>query len=177
MALSRTKRKKGYSMLEILISLAIMAFSMTVMFNFIILSLQISIFSLGRSFVREEMSNVLTLVARDIRNSDIILRCDDTEQQGTCEFVFSGNHLKWQPCSDDLTRVCKMNLNDPANPVEEFRSSKNVKIEGMSFVKGPVESLALSKVNVIFTLVGSHSNTNYNIKNVVRQISISTRNY
>jgi prepilin-type N-terminal cleavage/methylation domain-containing protein len=177
--------KKGYSLIEIIISLAITGFAITVMFSFLILSLQISILSLSRSFVREEISNITGLIARDIRNADFVIACGTTTSQESCQFVQNGQDFMWQKCDGNglvnsnpalNTRVCKYTV-EGNNKTNTFLSSQSVKINNFNFSQGYTDAASEAKTNIIILVNASHSNSNYNINNVVRQISVSTRNF
>lgn len=180
------KLKNGYSLIEIIISLSIMGFAITVMFSFLILSLQVSILSLSRSFVREEISNISGLVARDIRNADYVINCGDDTHPESCELVQNGINYMWQKCdangavniNPDLnTRGCKFKI-QPSNQKEVmFISSQTLIIQNFEFSLGYTDSSSEAKTNIVFLVNASHSNSNYNIKNVIRQTSVSTRNF
>lgn len=181
----KQKLKKGYSLIEIIISLSIMGFAITVMFSFLILSLQVSILSLSRSFVREELSNVSGLIARDIRNADYIINCGDSDSPQSCELVQNGTNYMWQKCdangatnsNEELnSRICKLRV-DSSGKVVMFISSQVIKIENFDFALGYTDSTSEAKTNIIVLINASHTNSNYNINNVIRQISVSTRNF
>jgi len=177
--------KKGYSLIEIIISLAIMGFAVTVMFSFLILSLQVSILSLSRSFVREELSNISGLIARDIRNADYIINCGTGSTPESCELIQNGTNYIWQKCdvngvvnanSDLNTMACKFKFEGTVKTVV-FISSKTLKIQNFDFSLGYTDSTSEAKTNIIILINASHTNSNYNIKNVIRQTSVSTRNF
>ena len=184
--LQNKKLKKGYSLIEIIISLAIMGFAITVMFSFLILSLQVSILSLSRSYVREEISNISGQVARDIRNADYVINCGDVANPESCELVQNGVNYIWQKCDSNgtvninpvfNTRSCKFKINTANQKEAMFVSSNTLIIQNFEFSLGYTDSSSEAKTNIVFLINASHSNSNYNIKNVIRQTSVSTRNY
>jgi prepilin-type N-terminal cleavage/methylation domain-containing protein len=191
MVVSNYKRnknlKKGYSLIEVIISLAIMGFAITVMFSFLILSLQISTLSLARSFVREELSNVSGLIARDIRNADYIIGCGDSaENQQRCQVIQNGVTYVWEKCDsngsaegneEEKTRICKLRLGVDGENSIMFISSQTLIIKLFEFNLGYTDGSSEAKTNIIFLINASHVKSNYNINNVVRQTSISTRNF
>lgn len=180
------KLKKGYSLIEVIISLAIMGFAITVMFSFLILSLQISILSLSRSFVREEVTNISGLIARDIRNADYIINCGSSAASESCEIVQNGVNYVWQKCdatgsvnsnSALNTRICKFKLDSTRQKTVMSISSQTLIIQNFEFSLGYTDSTSEAKTNILFLINASHSNSNYNIKNIIRQTSVSTRNF
>jgi len=56
-------------------------------------------------------------------------------------------------------------------------SSNTLIIQNFEFYLGYTDSSSEAKTNIVFLINSSHSNSNYNIKNVIRQTSVSTRNY
>ncbi len=174
--LSQRHNKKAYSILEIIVSLSIVGFAMVVMINFLILGLQISIFSLARSFIREEMSNISTLISRDLRGADIIVACGDVVPTNMCEFVINGERFRWELC-DNNTRVCKNQIIG-TQVTTVFTSSQAMKANSLEFIYGAIyDTSNQSAFNVIVTLSASHATENYNINNIVKQTSVSTRNF
>lgn len=182
----KRKLKKGYSLIEIIISLAIMGFATTVMFSFLILSLQVSILSLSRSFVREELSNISGLLSRDIRNADYIINCGSVSGPESCELIQNGVTFIWEKCDDTGSvnsnkeankRICKYQVDNVGKKIVLFLSSQTLIIENFEFSLGYTDSTSEAKTNIIVLINASHSNSNYNIKNVLRQISVSTRNF
>lgn len=179
------KLKKGFSLLEIIISLAIMGFAITVMFSFLILSMRVSVISLSRSFIREELSNITTLISRDIRNSDFVLNCGTQSFPASCEFIQEGTRYIWQRCDSTgttnanaslNTRACKVRLEGTTRTVL-YLSPQSLVVDTFSFSLGYVGAANDVKTNIIFLITASHSNSSYNISNVLRQISVSTRNF
>ncbi len=187
MVVSQNKKfKKGYSLIEIIISLAIMGFAITVMFSFLILSLQVSILSLSRSLVREEISNISSLISRDIRNADYVINCGDQAHPESCELVQNGVNFIWQKCDENgivnangalNNRGCKFRILTGNQKEIMFISSEILQIQNFEFSLGYTDSSSDAKTNIVFLINASHSNSNYNIKNVIRQISVSTRNF
>lgn len=184
--LNNKKYKKGYSLIEIIISLSIMGFAITVMFSFLILSLRVSVLSLSRSFVREELAGITNLIARDIRNSDFVNNCGSTVSSNSCELVQSGTRYQWAKCdsngiinnnSELNTRVCKFRIDSGNQRVVLFISSASVVIKNFDFSLGFTSGTSNSQTNILVLVNASHSNSSYNINNVIRQISVSTRNF
>ena len=182
--LHRTKNKKlkGYSLLELLISLSIIAIATTVMINFLVISVKITVQTLARSFVREEISSSVLLIARDIRNSDKIISIDcPSTGSTTCEIRLTANGqiYRWRKCADGSTfRVCKDQYNSATTAFDNiFTSSPNVNIDFMYVDYGYSLVDNNAELNILVTLQASHARPALNISNVIRQSSASTRNY
>lgn len=171
------KRKKAYSLVEVLVSLAIMAIVITMLFNVLVVGLQSSIKVIGRSFVREELSNLTSLITRDLRNSDKIVNCGETATQSSCEFFKNNIRYRWSKCVTDNEAVCKYDLTNIASPVKIYESSQNVNITIFDFSQGFGSTETDETKSVLFTIVASHTNSYVNVNNVFKQASVSTRNY
>jgi type II secretory pathway pseudopilin PulG len=173
----KKKFKRGYSIVEVLVSLGIMTIVITMLFNVLILGLQSSIKSIARSSVREELSNISGLISRDFRNSENIVNCaETTEQEFECTFFKNNVRYSWRRCNDDITKVCKYELGNVQSEI--YRSSDNLNFETFEFHYGFGNQDNENGVNnILLTLVVSHTNSYININNVFRQTYISTRNY
>lgn len=171
------KSKKGYSIVEILVSLAILAIVITMLFNVLIVGLQGSLKIIARSFVREELSAITSLITKDIRNSDRVISCGDSLPQNSCEFFKNNIRYSWSVCTDDELRICKYDLSDVANPVKVFENSQNVNVTLLEFAQGIAAGTVQESRNILITIVASHNNSYVNVTNVFRQTSVSTRNY
>lgn len=182
-ALNKKRLKKGYSLLEVIISLSIMGFAITVMFSFLILSLRVSILSLGRSFVREELSSITGLIARDIRNTDYIVNCGSRTVSNSCELIQNGISYLWTKCDPTGavnaagTRICKLRLDPNNQKTVFFISSATINVKNFDFQLGYSTGTSGAQTNILILINASHTNSAYNINNVVRQISVSTRNF
>ncbi|MEP7103471.1 MAG: prepilin-type N-terminal cleavage/methylation domain-containing protein [Candidatus Dojkabacteria bacterium] len=172
--LRKSKKKlKAYSLVEIVVSLGIMGVVMTMLFSVLILSLQITFKILARSVVREEVSNVSSLISRDIRNSDTITNCGGPSSTVVCELILDGEKYQWTKCGD---RMCKDHVLSTGN-VNVYMSSASIKFTTVSFDMGFSDPTNKSRQNILITLVGAHTNLNFNVNNVLKQTSVSTRNY
>ena len=167
------KYKRAYSLAEVIISLAIIGVILTILFNALIIAIQVTNKSLSRSVVREEISEVTTLISRDIRNADIILGCGDLAISQTCDMVLNGTQVSWSICG---TSVCRNEIGT-SGPTLTFQTSEVLNVTAFTFERGISTLTDPRKGNILFTIVGSHNNARLNITNIVRQVTISTRNY
>ena len=159
------KTHKAFSILETLVSISIVAIIM-IMLNGVVLNLtMISQRSLARSTVREELASMGALLVNDIRNADSIGTCI-----GSSCTIYGKQSGTWQLCS---TSICKRDTNGQVITI----SIPDVRITGFTIQQGFSSNNNLTQSNFLITIVGSHANSNYNINNMLRQISASTRNY
>lgn len=181
--LKQSKTKKAYSLLEVIVSLAIVSVAIVTLINFLVISLRLNVISLARSVIREELNSISTLVSRDIRNADLVLNCGNTSElavSSECSFVSRGNIFRWQMCveSDLVDRICKYQLNADLEPIStEFASISNAKINDFSFSRGFTGIENNSSINIILLISADHINDTLNINNLFRETSVSTRNY
>ncbi|MBN1915545.1 type II secretion system protein [Candidatus Dojkabacteria bacterium] len=166
--------KKAYSLLEIVVSLAIIAVMLVMLTNVMIISLSVAAKTAARANVREEISNILSNIKRDIRNSQVINHCVGENDEAVCEGVLAmSGKFSWKLCdNEDGTKgVCKY---DDNGSIQE-RSPEYMTIDKLFFDIGFDKTL--DKRTILVTIVGSYRGGALNISNVVQQTAISTRNY
>ncbi len=173
---SVTKNKlKGYSLVELIVSMAIIAIILLMLNTVIINTAIIAQKSLARSFVREELATVADLVSSDIRRADRIGTC--TGKLSTADLrceIFGLETVVWQVCDiNSRPHLCRT---DPSgNPL--FTSSTTLNLQEVTFEVGFSTGITDTRRNVIFTVIGGHENENFDVANVIRQSVVSTRNY
>lgn len=167
----RFKQKKAYSLVEVVVSLGIIGIIMTMLFSVLILSLQITFKILARSVVREEVANITGLISRDVRNADHLGACGGGTD--SCEVIQGGNRYFWYKCGE---RICKDKV-DSGVTTNVFTSTENLRFSHFIFDSGFSDPNNKSRQNIIITIVGEHTNPSFNVKNVIKQTSVSTRNY
>jgi len=166
------KNLRAYSLLEMLISLAIVAIVMMMMTNTLVITIEISRKSFARSIVREEQNNLLTKIEKDIRNARYVSGCTGENDQARCEVGLDKPYI-WTTCDrDGGFYVCKKDSSESV-VIEGF--SEDIKVDYFSFQEGLAD--AEGKKSILVTLAVSHSDPSYEVTNQVRQIIISTRNY
>jgi type II secretory pathway pseudopilin PulG len=172
-SVKKNQRKKAYSLLEVTVSLGVVAVATVIMINFLVLSLRISLITLGRSFVREEISNISLVISRDIRNASSIIDCG-TMSSNTCTFEQTSGVYRWYLC--DTTRVCKDKVVGGVGQ-NIYKSSSSISINYFNFVTGYAQNNNNERITIIMTISASHTNESLDVDNVIRQTTISTRNY
>lgn len=176
----RLKNKKGFSILEMLISLVVISFILLIFFNTIITSLRLSYQNIGRSLVREESTAVLNQITRDVRNADIVPSCSGLR----CEILVDNTSVIWTICDDNdvpITRpdiqptdyICK--INDSTSQIV-YSSDSKVLVNSIDFEFSTNTANGTAQ-NILVTIIATHQSTGLDIGEVIRQASISTRNY
>lgn len=172
----KTKFKKGFSLLELLISISIMAVIMILFLNILTLTAEVTFKAIARSNLREEMSNIANLVTRDIRNSNIILECGQESPSDSCTMSIGDEVIRWSICEVD--RYCREVYNSSTSDFElDFRSQENLLLNEIAFERGFIDTNSSSENNVLFTMTASHRNEDTGVENLLLQKTISTRNY
>lgn len=185
-----TQKLKGFSLLEMIVSMGIIGIVMAMLSNVLVLSIQISQESLARSFVREEVTNISNQIINDIREAEAVIQCDGEAQNAFCQ-IGLGDIYTWEVCTnpDTVFQRCEKNASDAQqgkmvlikrNGANEiiFVSSPSLALNAIRFEPGFDSGTgSVIRRNVLFTIVGSHKNPRLNVKNVLRQSAISTRNY
>lgn len=172
--LKQISNKKAYSLLEVVVSLAIIAVMMVMLTNILIISLSVAAKTAARSNVREETSNILANIKRDVRNAELINSCSGENDQAVCEGVLAvSGKFTWKLCdNEDGTKgVCKFDAS--GNIIE--KSPEYLTIDKLLFDVGFDKTR--DKRTILVTIVSSYKGGDLNIKNIVQQTSISTRNY
>lgn len=169
------KHEQGFSLLELMVSLAIISVIMLMFSNIIVNSISISQRSLARSFVREEIATLVDAIVSDLRSANTVGVCEGTLDQASCSFV-SDSPYTWEVCPGETSgqrRICKKDVSGQS----VFIGSENINITHFSFDIGFELGGSSARRNIIITVVGDHLQEGLNIKNVLRQTSVSTRNY
>ncbi len=166
-------RANGYSLVEIVVSLAIVGVVLSMLSNVLINSIIISQKSLSRSFVREELAQISNQIVSDIRNASKVINCSGSLESASCQVVLDQVYT-WKMCDiSGKSHICKL---DPSDNVV-LASSANLLVENFVFEEGFDVGGNTIRRNILVTIVGSHDNDFVNVKNLVQQVSVSTRNY
>jgi prepilin-type N-terminal cleavage/methylation domain-containing protein len=154
----------GFSLIETLVTLAIFGILMAMLSQVLILNLQVSRKISARTTIREELTQVVGLIQRDMRNADAILieKCGNNvelsnsvnnhEDRG-CELIQT-DHVSWVLSNDDpgfgcenniyntnidVKALCKLNLSpNPQDPTVMYKTSPLISIKNLSI---EIESL------------------------------------
>lgn len=180
MKMKINKSIKAYSIVEILVTLAIFGvlsvFLMQSLFNNLALSAKIS----ARSQIRSELDQTLALIEKDFRNANDITtnNCDDEDvtilgvrYESKCQININGTPYYWvfDQQTNKLYRIHSGSI--------DFSSSDLIEIEDMSFVVNLEDDnkTATPYANILITLRAQ--NEGLKVYDQIRQLSVTTRNY
>ncbi len=163
---------QGYSLVEMIVTIAIAAIVLAMLSNVLVVTVTVSQRAAARSFVREEVTDIVDRIANDVRQAKQIVSCNG----GVCQ-LDAGGIVTWEVCVDGVTglnAVCKRN----ASGVVVYKSSENFELAALTFDVGfDAVTVNSGRRNILLTVVGNHANPLYNVTNVVNQVAVSTRNY
>lgn len=174
--LFKQKKLASFSLIELIVSMAIIAVIMVMLSNVLVNSIIISRKSIARSFIREEVSDITDRIAFDIRNANRVSTCSGEMANASCTILLDAV-VTWKLCPSQnnasVYQVCKV---DASNNIL-YSSSTTLHVSEFQFEQGYSSGGNESRANILITLSGEHSNSTYEVKNVLRQLSVSTRNY
>ncbi len=166
------KNKKGYSLVELAVSLGIIAIAMVIFFNSLVVAMRTSLRNAVRSSMREELSIVAELISKDFRNADLVL--DANCNGNTCSMRQGNTVVRWHLCSG---RVCRRIAVGGGAENLVFETSADLNITTFTIERGFIESSTPTQNNLLITIIASQSNSTFNINNLIKQFTMSTRNY
>ncbi|MBD3280759.1 prepilin-type N-terminal cleavage/methylation domain-containing protein [Candidatus Dojkabacteria bacterium] len=168
--------KAAYSLLEVLVTLAIVTILMVMLTNTLLLSLDISRKSLARSNLREEQNDILNKISKDIRNAKFVETCSGVNENAKCEVLLDRRYT-WTLCEDDeenVSLICKKVGGADEDQILE-RSNERMVVKTFSIEEGIVETDG--KKTIVVTLIVNYNSDTIDIEDQIRQVVISTRNY
>jgi type II secretory pathway pseudopilin PulG len=168
----RRTKSKAFSMLELIAVLGLMGVILVMMSNILVTTILISQKSAARAFVREEVAQTVELLISDLRRANTVDQCNGSGPTAIC-VVTTDQAYTWAPCVQ-AGSICKTN----AAGTVIYRTSPNVRFSVFSLEAGFESGVTgTSRRNVLITLVAEHVIEKLNVKNVIRQQAVSTRNY
>jgi prepilin-type N-terminal cleavage/methylation domain-containing protein len=168
-----TNQQKGYSLLEVLITLVIVAILIVMLSNIMIMGIKSSLKIQARSQVREEISKIEKLIKQDLRNSANL--GSDCTQEESCTIHKDSQVYKWYLCEGN--RICRDTLDPNTNTfVPQFKSSSKIEIDQFS-VQQISTATTPNASTMAITIIGGHSVESLDISNIYRQFIISPRTY
>jgi len=180
-----SERKNAYSLVEMLVTLIVVNIIIVMMANILVTSFKISILAQERSMAREELTNTVNLIRRDLRNASIIVELIDSGGDDTS--IYKGislhtdlEYIKWVTCGDDNTQICRYIIGaDGTSETPNYISTPKLKIT--KFEITDMQDAGLSgndrQATISLLITADHSREELNIKNLYRQVNISTRNF
>jgi len=161
-----------------LVTLAIFGIMMALLSQSLILNININRKAFYRSRIREELSDVVGQIERDIRNSSIISTCgvDGQTNENKCQITHVST-LTWTDNCPSLGTGIKSICKKDVNGKVQFQSSEIINIESVTFDILQSSGTDASKATVYVTIIASAVNPSLTITNQIRQVAISTRNF
>lgn len=172
---SKPKTVKAFSLMEMVVTMGILAIVITMLSNVLINSILISQRTIARSFIREEVVDIMDRIAYDLRNASSISACEGSLDTATCDLVIK-ERFTWRMCDpedDGQMQVCKVD----ASGNILYASSPNLRFNRFTIEPGFETQTSSRQRNILITIVASHTNSNYAVNNVINQVAISSRNY
>lgn len=173
----RIRGFRAFSLLEMMIAMAITGILMVLLTNVLATSVIVSQKVLARSIVREEIAGAMELIAADIRKASTVTNCSGSMDEAVCDLVIV-DRVTWGMCEITGTnplryQICKK---DAAGNIL-YATSPNLTLSEFSFEPGFEYQGTETQRNILVTIVGGHENPAYSVNFVVNQTAISTRNY
>jgi hypothetical protein len=168
----RRSKLKAFSLLETVISIAILGVILFMVHTTTIRFAELTQKAIARSTVREEVTNISDQIVTDVRSALQLGECNSVQAgAATCTIINPNQLIRWSLCNQ---AICRTDIN--ANQVL-FQSSSDILINRFDIEAGVTSGNDPARSNILVTIVASHRNPKYQVTNIVRQISISTRNY
>jgi prepilin-type N-terminal cleavage/methylation domain-containing protein len=171
-------RKKAFSLLEVLVTLVIVNIILLMVSQILVISLKLSIQAHERSKAREDLTTIVNMIRRDVRNANSVKQIDPANELSINAQV---QNITWKLCGDEATRICRHIFNTKTNLEEvTFQSNARLNISDISFIDQSSDAFGGDihhQLSILFTIQAEHSVESYNIKNLYRQVLISTRNF
>lgn len=165
---------KGFSLLELLITLGILGILMLTVTNLIVINLKVARRIQARSYAREETSYMLNLLKKDIRNADTIVQSGSGLSIARLD---DGNsvYLKWYQKGKSIARS---EGTTPTNLVEKFITPDDVEYDPDEFKIEIISGGAVGDNNTIVRIQLKASTAGMpDDQYIVKILAVSTRNY
>jgi prepilin-type N-terminal cleavage/methylation domain-containing protein len=197
----KNKNLKGYSLLEMLVTLVVFAVLMTMIIQVLLVSIDAGRKISARSKVRGDLSELAVMIRRDFRNAGKIDKdiCGDNVSYTTpsphlqqvvnsspaCFFTLSGVNYAWVYGGNSTlcpeTKMCKLRLNPDGRYELYYQSSDILEFDQATTHFELSVSLENENVTQGLVLASLTANASGNLKDIVstqyRQVTVFTRNF
>lgn len=174
-------KKDGYSLMELLVSMAIFGMLFLALNQVMFSSLRISQENYKRALYRESVTEIFDFIKRDIRNANVILNCENS----ACEIEHE-DQIRWTICGES---ICREKFNEATSNYEVIKKStdfvyiRNVRFEKLS-VDASQNDSGYTDNTIIVTIEAVPVSNQGEIEEArdgdlqidVQQIIVSTRN-
>jgi len=190
----RSNKKKNnlaaYSLLEMLVTLAVFAILLTMIINVLLISIEAGRKIASRSRVRGDLSEISVMIRRDFRNASKI---DSTNcgvsvglfsGKSACVFNLSGINYAW--VQGDGTngcpalKVCKMKESTPGNYDLFYQSSEILEFQNGTRFEVQIydENESTTQGILLATLLAAPPlDSNLDVPLQIRQVNVFARNF
>lgn len=180
----------AYSLLEMLITLAVFAILLTMIINVLLISIEAGRKISSRSRVRGDLSEVSVMIRRDFRNATKIDSSNCGLSVGlflgksACVFSLSGINYAWVQGNDTngcpTSKLCKMKESSPgiyelfyqSSDILEFQNDTKFELEVYSENESVTQGILLA---TLFAVPPVASNLDVPLQ--VRQVNVFARNF
>jgi len=184
----RSGKIKAFTLIEMLVSMAIFGIMTVLLLQSLLLNIQLSGQINARSQIRTELEEVTSLIERDIRNSTSI---SSTCAASDCIMTVNDTNIEWKLVSGTPNRIVKYTklVSQPPSAYQlAYQSGDLLSFKvpgGLDFFVNSQQDITatttVSMANIFVTLKADAAiavwNTNWNLGGQIRQISVATRNY
>lgn len=171
----RHRKLAAASLVELIVSMAIMALLMVMLSNILTNTLVATRKSSARSLVREEIAVISDKLVSSIRAAETIVGCTGSGSGAECRLAITGGQVVWKLCdatggTSAATSLCQYDENSNLLYV----SSSNISISRFS-----LEPAGSGSGNsfILVTLVADHIAPELGITNITRQTAAVPRNF
>ncbi|RMD77761.1 prepilin-type N-terminal cleavage/methylation domain-containing protein [Candidatus Dojkabacteria bacterium] len=162
------KNKAAYSLIEVLVSVSILAILVVMMLNTVLLSFKVVLVAAYRSKSVEVVNDLNSLISYDIRNSANLIECDDNSV--SCIVLLNGKRYVWKLCQD---LICKYEILPDSSESIITVSNSNFRYSGLSF-QNYTDNSGIESVYVTYRLQSRLPGVDVNS---INQFKVSLRNY
>lgn len=182
------KKIKAFSLVETMVTLAIFGILMAMLSQVLLLNLEVSRKISARTRIREELSALVGLLQRDMRNAGHIvleecgdnLKIDNWSGVNGCKMSHVESFV-WVNNEHDLCKKANTAVQSLCRIVDgeiTFRTSDVLNIDSISFQSSQIEDeKGTKKATIIVTIIASAANPSWDVTDQVRQIVVTTRNF
>lgn len=175
----RSKKLKSFTLIETVVTILIYAILLLMITNIVLANARMSQQLRIRSRIRSELTEIVTLVKRDIRNVSSIdvtsdpTNCTNRSINSQCKLNILGTQVIW---SYDRSTQKIIRRTIPTDG-STYNNSDILVIKSLVFDIIPDDDKLSKRATIIITITAEGKNSLWNVKNQIIQETISTRNY
>jgi hypothetical protein len=166
----RNNKLKSFTLIETIATILIYAMMMLMITNIVLVNARLSQQLKIRSRIRSEMSQVVAMIKRDVRNAATVdaEHCTDT----SCSLTIVNNLITWSYSATNHTITRKDGLTN-----EIFTTADYLSVDYFNFYTISDAATTTKQVTIILTIKAKGTNEAWKVNNQIAQEIISSRNY